>query len=105
MTTQVSTRAEVIERLTRSEADIRRFGVRRLALFGSLRRGEAGAGSDVDLLVEFHPKEKTFDRFQQLADLLEDLLGRSVELVTTESLSPFIGPHILAEAENIIRAA
>lgn len=105
MTTQASTRAEVIERLSGSEAAVRRLGVRRLALFGSLGRDEAGAESDVDLLVEFDPEEKTFDRFMQLVDLLEDLLGRNVELVTTESLSPFIGPHILAEAEDVIRAA
>jgi predicted nucleotidyltransferase len=40
-----------------------------------------------------------------LYDLLEDRLGRRVELVTTESLSAYIGPRILAEAEDVVRAA
>ena len=75
------------------------------ALFGSVVRGEARPDSDVDLLVEFVPGQKSFDRFMALSDLLERLLGYSVELVTIESLSPFIGPHILAEAADVLRAA
>ena len=76
-----------------------------LALFGSVVRNEARADSDVDLLVEFAPGQKSFDRFMALADLLERSLGRSVELVTTEALSPYIGPHILAGATDVVRAA
>ena len=60
---------------------------------------------DVDELVEFAPTEKTFDRFMALADLLEDTLEHRVEVVTTASLSPYIGPHILAEATDVLRAA
>lgn len=39
-----------------------------------------------------------------LGDLLEHTLGRRTELVTLESLSPFLGPHILAEAQTLQRA-
>ena len=99
------TRDEAIRRLHTVESKIRGFGVRRLALFGSVLRNEARPESDVDLLVEFAPNEKTFDRFMALADLLEDTLQHRVELITTESLSPFIGPHILAEATDVLRAA
>jgi predicted nucleotidyltransferase len=99
------TRREAIERLQEAEHEIRRLGVRRLALFGSVVRGEARPGSDIDLLVEFDPDQKTFDHFLQLCDLLEALLQRPVELITTEALSPYIGPHILAEAEDVVRAA
>jgi hypothetical protein len=60
----------------------------------------------VDHLVEFAPGQKSFDRFMLLSELLERLLGlRSVELVTIETVSPFIGPHILAEAADVLRAA
>jgi uncharacterized protein len=100
-----STRAEVIERCRQAQGDIRALGVRRIALFGSMARGEANADSDVDLLVEFEVGGKSFDRFMALSELLERLLGRHVELVTTEALSPYIGPHILAEAEDVVRAA
>lgn len=99
------TREEAIERLVASGPEIRALGVQRLALFGSVARGEARGDSDVDLLVQFFPGAKTYDRFLALAELLEARLGRTVELVTVEALSPFLGPHILAEAENVLRAA
>ena len=105
MNTRRLTRDEAMERLVASEREIRALGVQRLALFGSVLRGEAGADSDVDLLVQFSPGAKTFDRFLALFDLLEERLGRRVELVTTEALSPFIGPRILAEAQDVLRAA
>ena len=99
------TREEAIARLLDSESEIRALGVQRLALFGSVARGEARIDSDVDLLVQFFPGAKTYDRFLALSELLEARLARTVELVTTESLSPFLGPRILAEAQNVIRAA
>jgi predicted nucleotidyltransferase len=99
------TRDQVIERLVASEAEIRALGVQRLALFGSVLRGEARIDSDVDVLVQFYPGAKSYDRFLALSELLEARLGRTVDLVTLESLSPFLGPQILAEAENVIRAA
>ena len=105
MSTTRLTREEAVARLMASEAEIRALGVQRLALFGSVLRGEAGPGSDVDLLVQFLPGAKTFDRFLALFDLLEARLGHRVELVTTEALSPFIGPRILAEAQDVLRAA
>jgi len=98
-------RDRVSRRIREAEEELRGLGVRRLALFGSVRRDEAGPESDVDLLVEFEPGRKSYDNFLAVSELLESLLGRRVELVTTEALSPFIGPHILAEAEDVLRAA
>jgi len=74
-------------------------------LFGSFVRGQPRADSDVDLLVEFELGQRTFDHFMQLSFLLEDLLGRKVELVTPEALSPYIGPYILGEVEYVSLAA
>ena len=105
MDTTALTRKQAFERLRGVEAEIRGLGVRRLALFGSVARDEARPDSDVDVLVEFLPGWKTLDRFMTLADLLERVLERPVELVTTEALSPFIGPHILAEAADVLHAA
>lgn len=99
------TREQTVERLAAAEPDIRAFGVQRLALFGSVLRGEARPDSDVDLLVAFSPGAKTYSGFLALSELLEELLGRRVELVTVESLSPFLGPRILAEAQDVLRAA
>lgn len=99
------TRERAIARLVEAEADIRALGVARLALFGSVLRNEARLDSDVDLLVQFSPGRKSYAGFLALSDLLEARLSRRVELVTTEALSPFIGPRILAEAQDVLRAA
>ena len=61
------TREQAIERLVASEPDIRALGVQRLALFGSVARSQARLDSDVDLLVEFSPGAKTYDRFRLAA--------------------------------------
>ena len=105
MASEPLTRDVAVARLAQAESDIRALGVTRLALFGSVARNEARADSDVDLLVQFAPGEKSFDRFMALSDLLESVLECRIELVTTEALSPFIGPRILAEARDVLRAA
>ncbi len=99
------TRQQVFDRVSGIRERILALGVRRLALFGSVARGAGRVGGDIDMLVEFAPGEKSFDRFLNLAELLEHVLGSRVDLVTTEGLSPHIGPHILAEAADVLRAA
>ncbi|HZJ09160.1 MAG TPA: nucleotidyltransferase domain-containing protein [Trueperaceae bacterium] len=101
----VSTLAETVLRLEPVEARIRSLGVESLALFGSVLRGAPDASSDVDLLVRFSSGKKNLDHFFRLADLLEERLGRRVELITTEALSPILGPKILAEAQDVLQAA
>ncbi len=105
MATTILTRETAFGLIRAVEPHIRDLGVRRLALFGSVLRDEARPDSDIDLLVQFEPGQKTAARFFALYDLLEAVLPAKVELVTTEALSPFIGPHILAEATDVIPAA
>lgn len=97
----IASKDELIERLERSAESIRGYGVKRLALFGSFSRSESSDTSDVDLLVEFEAGTKSFDRFLDLADFLDGLLQRHVDLVTLESLSPHLGPAILAQAQDV----
>lgn len=97
--------SDVQARLTDAKSQILGLGVRRLSLFGSVRRDEAKPESDVDLLVEFMPGQKSYDHLVALGDLLEQVLEHRVELVTPESLSPYLKPHILAEAFDVLRAA
>ncbi|MBE0643927.1 MAG: nucleotidyltransferase family protein [Bacteroidetes bacterium] len=87
------------------EREIRDLGVETLSVFGSTVRDELRPDSDIDVLVRFRSGAKNYTRFLALLDLLERHLGRPIELVTTEALSPFIGPHILTEAQDVIRAA
>jgi len=97
-------RQDVIDRIRRVKPQLRAWGVQRLALFGSFLRNAQHADSDVDVLVEFLPGRKTFDNFIAVCELLEASLQRRVEVLTPESLSPHIGPHILQEAEDVVVA-
>ena len=105
MDKMVQQKNNVVTLLLGHQSQIKALGVRRLVLFGSFVRGEQNSQSDVDLLVEFEPGRKTFDNFMNLCFLLEDLFRRRVELVTPESLSPYIKPHILDQAEYVTFAA
>ena len=105
MVTPVSTLEDAVERLRSRADDIRGLGVERLALFGSVSRGRPRPDSDAGVLVGFTAGRKTYGRFLELAELLEGTLGRPVELVTVESLSPIFGSKILAEAQDVLRAA
>ncbi len=81
------------------------FGLRKIGLFGSFARGEQTAESDIDLLAEFEPEKETFRNFMKAVFFLEEILDRKVELITPAALSPYIGPHILKEVENVPLAA
>lgn len=95
----IERKADLFALLAEHQDEIRRYGVRRWGLFGSFRSGTQSDKSDVDILVEFETGKKSFDNFMRLAAFLEQQIGRRVELVTPESLSPHIGPHILREVE------
>jgi hypothetical protein len=98
----VQTKAQVLSLLHQHYQELQRFGVKRCGIFGSFARDTAiHEQSDVDILVTFEPEQKTFDNFIHLSFFLENLFGRTVDLITTESLSPYIGPRILDEVEYV----
>ena len=105
MQTKIATKQDILIALHQNGSRLRAFGVKQIGLFGSFVRGEQHPESDIDLLVEFEPGKKTFDAFMELSFFLDDLLLHRVELVTIESLSPYIGPHILKEVEYAALAA
>lgn len=77
-----------------------RFGVARLALFGSVVRDAAKEGSDVDVLVAFDGPA-TSARYFGVQFYLEDLLGSPVDLVTEKALRPELRPFIEKEAVHV----
>jgi predicted nucleotidyltransferase len=101
----VETKDDILNAIREKVGQFHTLGVKRLGLFGSFVRGEPSTKSDVDILVEFETGQKTFDHFMQLSFLLEEIFQRRVEIVTPESLSPHIGPHILREVEYVPIAA
>jgi uncharacterized protein len=89
---------EVFKTINNHRAELYRLGVSRIGLFGSAVRNEARSDSDLDFLVEFRPGEKNYDHFFELAELLESLFGRKVDLLTVESVSPVLRKRIFEDA-------
>ena len=73
----------------------RRFGVRRIGVFGSVARGEEDAGSDVDILVEL--AEPIGWELLDLRERLEEVLGRHVDLVTAGALREEMTASVMRE--------
>jgi len=79
--------------------------VRRLALFGSVARGEARPESDVDLLVTFLPGTQVgFLILGQMKRELTEIFHRPVDLVPQNGLNPVIRESVLAEARELYAA-
>ena len=89
------TREAVLKQLEDNRDKIRGFGVKRLGLFGSVARGEATEGSDLDFLVEL--ENETFDAYMDLKEFLEEMFGYKVDLVMKEALKPRLREPILKE--------
>jgi len=92
-------RDEAIRALRANADQLADYGVARLAVFGSVARNEAMAGSDVDVLVEFRPEARIgLFEFARLRRYLMEILGCEVDLVTPEALRPSMRESILREA-------
>ncbi len=94
-------RNQTLDILTRLKPELaKRFGVTRLALFGSTVRNEATEESDIDIVISFNAPatSKTYFGAQFL---LEDELGKTVDLVTEKALRPELKLFIEQEAINV----
>ena len=97
----MTTLQHCIELLTEATPFIRsKFGVTVLRIFGSVARGEDGAGSDIDIYVEMPPKAL---RVVELKLYLQTLLGRAVDVVRSHShLDPFLRNEIQRDGITVI---
>ena len=94
-------RARALDLLRKSKPElVQRFGVRRLALFGSIARDNARPESDVDVLVEFDGPANSA-RYFGLQFHLEDLFGCRVDLVTDKALRAELRPFIERDAVHV----
>ncbi len=92
---------EIKELLQRHKETFReQYGLKEIGIFGSYVRGEQGAESDVDILIELE-KPIGFVRFIRLENALSQLLGVRVEIVTKKALKPYIGKRILEEVRYV----
>jgi len=94
-------RQQTLEILTKLKPElVERFGVTRLALFGSTVRDEARADSDIDIVVAFDGTA-TSKKYFGVQFMLEDHLGCSVDLVTEKALRPELKSFVEQEAINV----
>ena len=85
--------------LLENRETLRKYGVKRIGLFGSYVRETATAESDIDFLVEL--ERLTFDDYMGLAVFLENLFKKDVDLVTPTSIKPGYKPYIEKEVEYV----
>jgi uncharacterized protein len=98
---KVKDKKDVLKVLETNRGVLFGFGVKKVGVFGSFARGEQTEKSDIDLLVEFIDGKKTYKNYMKVADLTEALLGRDVDIVTLQSLSPYLAPHIQKEVNYV----
>ena len=78
---------EILRKIEENKDKIKRFGVKRLGLFGSYIRDEQKSGSDIDIVVEFEKGMKTFDNYMDLKFFLEDIFNCKVDLVIVDTIN------------------
>jgi len=84
------------------EEALRKKGVVSAALFGSIARDEAGPESDVDVLIDVDPASRfSLVDLVEVKTMLEEMLGREVDVVTREGLDPRLRERVMREAENV----
>jgi uncharacterized protein len=92
-------REKILKKLSENRLLLKTYGIKDIRLFGSAARGEAGIGSDVDLLVEFESSGHIgMFEFSRLRRELSQLLGCEVDLATPDALHKAIKQDILKEA-------
>lgn len=101
---KVVDKKDIINRIESLRAELRKLGVARLYLFGSFAANLQSDESDVDLLIDFEKGGKSYANFYKAHQVLENTLDRKVELLTRQSLKPFMREKILHGAKNVFIA-
>ena len=80
---------------------LKRHGAKKIEIFGSYARGEAKAGSDLDVIVEFEERKSLLE-LVGIEQELEDHLGIKVDLLTEASISPYLIERIKKESKVVL---
>ena len=79
---------------------LRKHGAKRIEIFGSLARGDATTKSDIDVIVEFKERKSLLE-LVGIEQELEEKLGKKIDLLTREAISPYLINRIKKEAKVI----
>ncbi len=90
---------QALAELRRHRRRLSELGVRHVAVFGSFARGEAGPGSDLDILISLDP-ERRIDLFAYagIALAIEEILGRRIDMANHARLRPHVRPSVERDA-------
>ena len=92
---------QVLSVLHAHEAELRRRGVCHAAVFGSVARGDASAGSDIDVLVELDPQQPIgLFEYARIKLYIAELLGTSADVVNRKTLKPLLREAILRDTTH-----
>ncbi len=91
----------VINTLSKDREVLKNFHLARIGLFGSVARGTQNENSDLDFLIEFEEGYKNFKNFMKIATYLENQFGEDFDMVTKESLTPFVYDRILKDVKYV----
>jgi hypothetical protein len=90
---------DVLEILRRHADELRARGVSHAALFGSAARGDAGATSDIDIMIELSPDSRLdLFRYAGLRRFIADLFPTHVDVVDRDALKPHLLEPVIADA-------
>ena len=108
MKRETLTREAIIKKLKEHEEILKKYGVKRIGLFGSYIRGEQKKDSDIDLVIEFD-REKfgkdfkgLFDVFMEVSSYIEKLFNRRVDILTPDSIRTIRIKEVAEEIERSI---
>lgn len=91
----------VLDALRTHEVEVRRLGVQHASVFGSLVRGEAHPGSDIDILIDLDPDRPIgVFGYARLKLYICDLLSGATDVVNRSKLKPLLRDNILRECVN-----
>ncbi|MCS7227900.1 MAG: nucleotidyltransferase family protein [Endomicrobia bacterium] len=94
----METKSYIIETIRKNKKYIKtKYGVKKIGLFGSYVKSKQTKKSDIDILVSFKERFKTFDNYMELKFYLEDLFGRKVDLIIETAVKPRVLPYVLNE--------
>ncbi|HDN83623.1 MAG TPA: nucleotidyltransferase [Candidatus Altiarchaeales archaeon] len=99
------TKEEILRKIRENMGEIKKFGVKRIGIFGSTARNEITEKSDIDFVVEFERGKATFKNVCSLVDFLENLFGKEIDILTPDGIESIRIKHIREEIRRDIEYA
>ncbi len=91
------TKERILQKIEENMDKIKKFGVKKIGVFGSYARGKPTEKSDIDILIEFEDGKITFDNYMGLKFFFEDMFDRKVDLVIAGDIKPELKSYIMRE--------